>query len=223
MTATPKTKNPLRQLASAIVHACQADGAKGVKQTTVLKTLTEQAGFRSIQGADVSHTAPLAQDTLAVNQALPAHMTFLMGILYSSYPSVDLLPISFDDVAKPHLSIDQAGDSLFAFLHATLLEQPEQFINKLELYLSKIDTLATALEQTTFDEPAAQRVFTQAAFPPALQHFIATEMTECADGTEDDERQEIQANALSRVRLDIESVQHEFMCSRHIVKLILTR
>lgn len=215
MTKTTKTKNPLRQLASAITIECQADGAKGVKQTTVLKTLTEHAGFRSIQSSDHVFKQTPPQPTLSAGQI------FLTGLLYSSYPSADLLPISFEDVAKPHLSCENVGDSLFAFLHATLVAQPEMFTQKLAGYLTQIDTIQSAMEHGTFEDPCVQAVFTKAGLPLDLAHFISVEMNEVAEGLEGRERQDEQVRAMERVSLDIDAVQNEFLCSRHIINLIL--
>lgn len=121
-----KQPNSLRALASALVKACQADGAKGVKQSTLLNVLTKQMGYRSIQAAEQrAHNHP----------ALSAPVVhYLQGLLLQTYPNSDFFAIDFAACAGQIIDPKDIGEPLFAHLWNLLIEAPEQILLTLDVW-----------------------------------------------------------------------------------------
>jgi hypothetical protein len=120
-----KQPNSFRPLASAIVKACQADGAKGVKQSTVLNTLTKHHGYRSIQAAEKQ-----ARDNMLSTPVLH----YLQGLLLQSYPDSDFFAIDFAKCAGAPIDPKDIGEPLFAHLWNLLIKAPEQLICTLDIW-----------------------------------------------------------------------------------------
>lgn len=132
-----KQPNSIRALASALVKACQADGAKGVKQSTLLNVLTKRLGYRSIQAAEQSaHKHP----------ALSAPVVhYLQGLLLQTYPNSDLFAIDFAERAGAPIDSKEIDDPLFAHLWNLLIDAPEQLLCTLDVWKLMCNTASRAM------------------------------------------------------------------------------
>lgn len=132
-----KQPNYLRALASALVKACQADGAKGVKQSTLLNVLTKRLGYRSIQAAEQGAHKPLALSAPVVH--------YLQGLLLQTYPNSDLFAIDFAERAGAPIDPKDIGEPLFAHLWNLPIEAPEQLLCTLDIWKLMCDTASRAM------------------------------------------------------------------------------
>lgn len=167
------TKNPLRQLASAIVKATQAAGAKGVKQSVVLDVLTKFEGFRSIQASDAAGQRHAEASPVPTTDP---HAIFAQTFLYSVYPNSDLFGIDLNEIIGRTLTGEQAqefGDPLFVSLWNTLTTAPADFIAHLGGLRDTALTLLTGLPEEDIT-PCSFTVY----LPDDIQHFINTEYQE---------------------------------------------
>jgi hypothetical protein len=170
-------KNSLRQLATTITLACRDDGAKKVKQSTVLKTLTQSAHFHSIQASDAAtkntHTVPLVTDDVVMNRAL----------LMRHYPSSDLLGFNLSEyicLPTESMTIEVCMDGMFFYLWRLVSKHYcEDFIDDANVALSELEALATALE-TQQKETLSDALHGFSNHD--LKHFIAVESKEALDG-----------------------------------------
>ncbi len=144
MSDLVKNKNPLRQLASAIVSACRKDGAKKVKQTTVLNVLSQDQGFRSIQCTDQPSLRP----------SISPHVIFLQGLLYSGYDSSDMLPIVFEKEAGLPLIPKDVGNFVFVYFWNLFLQGERGLMNKIcdvQVFLGILDVALHESELSVVD------------------------------------------------------------------------
>jgi hypothetical protein len=121
-----KQPNSLRALASALVKACQADGAKGVKQSTLLNVLTKQLGYRSIQAAEQRAHTPTTLSAPVIH--------YLQGLLLQTYPDSDFFAIDFAACAGQIIDPKDIGEPLFAHLWNLLIEAPDQILLTLDVW-----------------------------------------------------------------------------------------
>ena len=165
-------KNPLRQLASAIVTATQAAGAKGVKQSVVLDTLTKFEGFRSIQASDAATKTSTTGETPPISPEIILAQAFL----FSAYPNTDLFGVSLNSLIGKTLQGDTAhelGDPLFVSLWNTLTQNHKSFTS----YLLQLRESVTTLYDDFPDDDVESCEFT--LFLPAdIANFINVEYQE---------------------------------------------
>lgn len=140
-------KNPLRQLASAIVNATQAAGAKGVKQSVVLDVLIKNQGYRSIQASDAAanHAAPASTTAITAPDTL-----FAQGFFFSIYPDNDLFAVTLNEIGGRLLEGELAqrfGDTFFVSLWNLLSTNPYCFVAQLRKIGHAIGRIQDALDE----------------------------------------------------------------------------
>lgn len=169
--------NSFRSLASAIVQACQADGAKGVKQSTVLKTLSQHYGYRSIQAAE-------QQPARTADTLLPTTLHYLHGLLLQSYPDSDFLAIRFAEQAGTPLILEDIRDPLFVHLWNLLISHPHQVMTTLDIWRLATQSIIRVMlkKEVHGDSEQAQQTLNQLAtqYPEAnveiLIQLLRTEL-----------------------------------------------
>lgn len=210
---TSSNKNPLRQLATAIVQACQKDGAKGVKQSTVLNALTKSEGFRSIQGSDAAFSrATPSHDKQKHNQ-----ISYIQGVIYANTESSDLLPFEPLEHMGQTMNAQYCADPLFALLWNQAAESPECIVDytlnlrkKLEQLLDVIDGFSTWASSNrpekylNIQSDYVQKTLKELSFPAAFQRFLETEFKD--SGEDCDNPNYMGHQALCRVSGDVEMV-----------------
>lgn len=194
-------KNPLRQLASKIKDACQADGAKQVKFTTILKVLTESGGFRSIQCSDAA-SEHKADGTLSKEEH-----TFFQRFFFSCvYEHSDLFGLEFSDIAHRRLQYDEVYDPLFYSLWNTLVDSPATFRSYAE---SLWMTLSSALvsEQDEHDLNAVLAQIERFTIPGEFKRFYTSEVaTQIGEGVSP---RKLYRNAQARLLVDLTACMND--------------
>ncbi len=146
------TKNPLRQLATAIVNACKQNG---LKQSVVLDTLSKDSGFRSVQCGDAAaQNAPSPAANQQEDKFAPL-ITHLKMILCTEYDDghapVDMSHPEFYGRALPVW-----GCTLFGGLWDAIIDNPLGFCDYLDTVITGFRDVELALQSMYHnDEPRA--------------------------------------------------------------------
>lgn len=169
-------KNPLRTLATKIHKAC---ASKGLKHTVILKVLTENEGYHSIQCTDKSSPSNVLSNN---KSALPEHVyVHLKGLLCD----VLLDSSSYDFYNDGHLdaTIELTGDSLTTGLLELLKEEPLSLIYNANTYFQicyeLCDTLFASIDNK--EESSLVSHFTSKSLPMSISKAFVSEIFDGVD------------------------------------------
>lgn len=169
-------KNPLRTLATKIHKAC---ASKGLKHTVILKVLTENEGYHSIQCTDKSSPSNVRSNN---KSALPEHVYMhlkglLCGVLSesSSY--------NFYEEGNLDATIELTGDSLTTGLLEMLKNDPLSLIYNADSYFQicyeLCDSLATSIDNK--EESSLISHFTSKSLPMSISKAFVSEIFDGVD------------------------------------------
>lgn len=170
-------KNPLRTLATKIKEECNKSG---LKHTVILKALTENVGFHSIQCADKLSSAK--NNSAKEARGLPEHVSmYLKGVLCN----VLFESSSYDFYKEGDLdaTLERTNDSLTTALLTMMKDEPLKLISNVGDYYDGFYELCDSLEEAIEDKEESSLVahFTSKSLPICLSKAFVTEVFSACD------------------------------------------